>query len=101
MSRKDREERAFRGWVSGWAAAALLLLCAAVGQTAEKTGQAEEVLFQPGVFTPGAVCGQCHRDIYQVWSSRSAHARSAIDPDFQAALAGVSRVERSNGNLQS
>jgi len=94
MNRKEAGEKAFGRWAAGWAAVALFLLCTAVGQAEEKIGEPEEALFQPGVFTSGAVCGKCHQDIYKVWSSRSVHAQSAVDPDFREALAGVSRAER-------
>ncbi len=42
-----------------------------------------EASLVPGVLNPSAVCGSCHRQIYQMWQ-RSMHANSWSDPVFQA-----------------
>lgn len=39
----------------------------------------------PAGLSPSAYCGECHKDIYRMWS-RSAHARALEDPVFQDAL---------------
>ncbi len=83
------------GRIRGGGIAALLVCAAGAGAQQEGEGRAQGIptaeAFKPGEFTSDEVCGACHRDIHEVWKTRSVHARS-LNAAFMAAYGEAKAV---------